>query len=94
MSSLTLSQSSRTPTTIKTMTRLTWLPVLDSHQWVVDALEKDLLETTQTPEELRAEAQRVRAEVPDGDAEIHKAFFVYATNLELVAAERQAAQAA
>ena len=76
------------------MTTLTWAPVLDSHQWVVDALEKNLLESTQTPAELRAEAQRVRAEVPDGDAEIHKAFFMYAANLELVAAEREAAQAA
>jgi hypothetical protein len=76
------------------MTTLTWAPVLDSHQWVVDALEKDLLETTQTPAELRAEGQRVRAEVPDGDAEIHKAFFMYVANLELVAAEREAAQAA
>jgi hypothetical protein len=73
---------------------LTWPTLLDSHQWLTTALEKDLLECNQTPEELRAEAQRVRAEVPDGDAEIHKAFFMYAANLELVAAERQAAQAA
>jgi len=57
-------------------------------------LEKQILESNQTPEELRAEAQRVRAEVPDGDAEIHKGMLMYATNLELVAAERQAAQAA
>ena len=76
------------------MTTLTWATVDEDHQWVLDALEKDLLETNQTPEELRAEAQRVRGEVPEGDGDIHKAFFMYAANLELVAAEREAAQAA
>jgi hypothetical protein len=59
-------------------------------QGLIDELEKDLLETNQTPEELMAEAQRVRAEVPQGDGEMHKAFFMYAANLELVAAEREA----
>ena len=76
------------------MTTLTWTAVDEDHQWVVEALEKELLETNQTPAELRAEAQRVRGEVPDGDADVHKALFTYAANLELVAAEREAAQAA
>jgi hypothetical protein len=73
---------------------MSWPTLTEDRQWLTTALEKDLLESNQTPDELREEARRVRAEVPDGDAEIHKAFFMYAANLELVAAERQAAQAA
>jgi len=73
------------------MKALTWATLNPEDQWVTAALEQELLESNQTPEELRAEAQRVRAEVPDGDAEIHKAFFMYAANLELVAAQRLAA---
>ena len=80
--------------TLKTMKALTWPTLTDDHQWLATALEKDLLECNQTPEELRAEAQRVRAEAQDTDIAIHKAFLMYAANLELVAAERQAAQAA
>jgi len=78
------------------MTTLTWAPVLDSHQWVVDALEKNLLESTQTPAELRAEARRVRTEAAQaqGNGGSGKAFLMYADNMELVAAEREAAQAA
>jgi hypothetical protein len=56
------------------MKALSW-PTLDpDHQWLTAALEKDMLESNQTPEELRAEAERVRGEVPDGDADLHKGF--------------------
>jgi hypothetical protein len=75
------------------MTTLTWAPVLDSHHWVVAALEKDLLETTHTPAELRADAERVRTEAAQAQANggSGEAFLMYAANVELVAVERLAA---
>ncbi|MFI4992653.1 MAG: hypothetical protein ACHQCH_03415 [Solirubrobacterales bacterium] len=66
----------------------------DDHQWLTAALEKDLLESNQTPEELQAEARRVRGEAQGTDIAIREALLMYAANLESVAAERQAAQAA
>lgn len=64
-------------------------------QWVIDALEKDLLETNETPEELRAEAQRVRTEAAQAEWPMSRdGLSMYAANFELVAAERQAAEAA
>jgi len=78
------------------MTTLTWPPVLDTHRWVVAALEKNLLETTQTAAELRAEAQRVRGEAAQAQRNggSGKALLMYADNVELVAAERKGAHAA
>jgi hypothetical protein len=70
---------------------MTWPTLTDDHQWLTAALEKDLLETNQTPEELRAEARRVRTEAQDTDIAIRDAFLMFAANLELVAAQRLAA---
>jgi hypothetical protein len=56
------------------MKALSW-PTLDpDHQWLTAALEKDMLESNQTPEELRAEAERVRGEVPTGTQISTRAF--------------------
>jgi hypothetical protein len=76
------------------MTSLTWPTLEPDHQWVTAALEKEMLESSQTPEELRAEAQRIRAEAQKREIVDRKPMLMYAANLELVAAERQAAQAA
>ncbi len=74
------------------MQALTWPTLLDSHQWLTGALEKDLLETNQTSEELRAEAQRVRTEADQTDIDvIRDGLLMLAQNFELVAAERLAA---
>lgn len=75
------------------MTAMTWPRLTDDRQWLTAALEKELLETDQTPEELTAEAQMVRGwaaevEANGGDA---KAFLMMAANIELVAAQRLAA---
>ncbi len=71
------------------MTTLTW-PTLDpDHQWLTAALEKDLLESDQTPEELLAEARRVRAEAAQREFKASsQALLMMATNYEIVAAER------
>jgi hypothetical protein len=74
------------------MKALTWPRLDDDHQWLTAALEKDLLETNQTPEELRAEARRVRAEAEQADMDcIREALLTMAANYEIVAAERLAA---
>ncbi len=73
------------------MKALSWPTLNDDHQWLTAALEKQILESNQTPEELREEARRVRAEAQDTDIAIREAFLMFAANLELVAAERLAA---
>lgn len=71
---------------------LTWPTLDEDHQWLTAALEKDLLESNQTPEELRAEAQRVRAEAEQADVEVvREALLTLAANFESVAADRLAA---
>jgi hypothetical protein len=74
------------------MKLLTW-PALDpDHEWLTAALEKGMLESNQTPEELRAEAQRVRAEAEEADMDvIREALLTVAANFESVAVGRLAA---
>jgi len=78
--------------TIRLMKLLTW-PTLDpDHQWLTAALEKSMLESNQTPEELRAEAQRVRTEAEHADMDvIREALLTVAANFESVAVGRLAA---
>ena len=74
------------------MTRLKWATAIDGHEWVTEALEKDLLEGNDTPEELMAEAQRLRAMAAETDIEAYRrADLMAAANYEIVAAERLAA---
>lgn len=74
------------------MKALTWLTLDDDHQWLTAALEKQLLESNQTPEELQAEAQRLRAEAEQTDiAPYREVCLTMAANYEIVAAERLAA---
>ncbi|MGH2902858.1 MAG: hypothetical protein ACRDK7_04645 [Solirubrobacteraceae bacterium] len=74
------------------MKALTWLTLNPGDQWLTEALEKDLLESNQTPEELRAEARRLRAEAEETDIKPYReACLTMAANYETVAAERLAA---
>ena len=78
--------------TLETMTTLTWPTLNPQDQWLIDGLEKDLLETNQTPEELRAEARSVRAEAEQTDIKAYREVcLTMAANYELIAAERLAA---
>jgi hypothetical protein len=74
------------------MKALTWPTLNPQDQWLIDGLEKDLLETNQTPEELMAEAQRLRDQAAETDIKAYReADLALAANYELVAAERLAA---
>ena len=74
------------------MTRLTWPTVNPGDEWLTEALEKELLESNQTPAELRAEAARLRAQAAETDIKAYReADLMAAANYELVAAERLAA---
>jgi hypothetical protein len=71
---------------------MTWPTLIDGHQWVTEALEKELLESNQTPEELMAEARRLRAQAAETDIKAYReADLMAAANFELVAAQRLAA---
>ena len=71
------------------MKALTWPMLDDDHQWLTAALEQQMLESNQTPEELQAEARRVRAEAEQADMNvIREGLLTLATNFELVAADR------
>jgi hypothetical protein len=74
------------------MKAMTWPRLDDDHQWLTAALEKQILESNQTPEELRAEAVRLRGEAEQRDIKAcREALLTLAANFELVAAERLAA---
>lgn len=74
------------------MTAMTWPTLNPGDQRITDRLEQQILESNQSPEELRAEAQRVRAEAAQREFPASReALLMYAANLELVAAERLAA---
>ncbi|MFI4978165.1 MAG: hypothetical protein ACHQC8_05780 [Solirubrobacterales bacterium] len=74
------------------MKALTWLTLNPEDQWLTAALEQELLESNQTPEELRAEARRLRAEAEQTDIKpFREVCLTMAANYELVAAERLAA---
>lgn len=74
------------------MKALTWPTLNDDHQWLTAALEKEMLESNQTPEELRAEAKRLRAEAEQTDIKAYRdACLSMASNYELVATDRLAA---
>jgi hypothetical protein len=71
---------------------LSWPRLDDDHQWLTGALEQDMLASSQTPEELQAEARRVRAEAQETDIKVvREGLLTLAANFELVAAERLAA---
>jgi hypothetical protein len=74
------------------MTTLTWPTLNPEDQWLIDGLEKAILESNQTPEEMRAEAARIRAEAAQREFKASReALLMAAANYELVAAQRLAA---
>jgi hypothetical protein len=78
--------------TLEPMLRLTWSKVNPASQWIVEGLEKDLLDSNETPEELMVEAARLRAQAAETDIKAYReADLMAAANFELVAAERLAA---
>jgi hypothetical protein len=78
--------------TLMVMKAMTWPTLKPEDQWLTTALEKQLLESNQTAEELRAEARRLRAEAAQRELKASRdALLAAAANYELVAAERLAA---
>jgi hypothetical protein len=74
------------------MKAMAWPTLDDDHQWLTAALERQILESNQTPEELRAEARRLRAQAAETDIKAcREADLMAAANFELVAAQRLAA---
>ena len=77
--------------TLRIMKAMTWPTLNPQDQWLIEGLEKELLESTQTGEELMAEAQRLRAQAAETDIKAYReADLMAAANYELVAAERLA----
>jgi len=71
------------------MKALTWPTLNDGDQWLTAAMEQAMRESNQTPEELRAQARKLRAEAAETDVKgIREACLTMAANYELVAAER------
>jgi hypothetical protein len=71
------------------MKALTWPTLNPEDQWLAAAMEKRMRESTQTPEELRARARKLRAEAAETDIKgFRKACLTMAANYELVATER------
>jgi len=71
---------------------MSWPTLDDDHQWLTAALERQMLESNQTPEELQAEAARIRGEAAEREFKASReALLTLAANYELVAAERLAA---
>jgi len=78
--------------TLRVMKVLTWPTLNPQDQWLIDGLEKSILESKQTPEEMRAEAARLRAEAEQREFKASReALLTLAANYETVAAERLAA---
>jgi hypothetical protein len=64
----------------------------EEDQWLTGAMEQQLRESTQTPEELRAQAQKLRAEAEQTDIKgIRDAALALAEHYEQAAADRLAA---
>ncbi len=71
---------------------MTWPRLTDNHRWLAGAMEKRIRESNQTPEELTAEARRLRAQAAQTDIKAYReADLALAANYELLAAERLAA---
>ena len=78
--------------TLRVMKALTWPTLKPEDQWLTTALKKQLLESKQTAEQMRAEARRLRAEAAQREFKAGRdALLAAAANYELVAAERLAA---
>ena len=64
----------------------------EEDQWLTTAMENRIRESNQTPEELRARAQELRAEAEQTDIKgIHDACLALAAHYEQAAADRLAA---
>ncbi len=74
------------------MKGLTWPTLNPQDQWLIDGFEKSILESKQTPEEMRAEAARLRGEAEQRESNASReALLTLAANYETVVAERLAA---
>jgi hypothetical protein len=74
------------------MAAQSWPVLHEEDQWLTGAMEQQLRESTQTPEELRAQAQELRAEAEQTDIKgIRDAALALAAHYEQAAADRLAA---
>ena len=75
------------------MKALTWPTLKPEDQWLIDGLEEPILESKkQTPEEMRAEAARLRGEAEQREFKASReVLLTLAANYETVVAERLAA---
>jgi hypothetical protein len=66
-----------------------WPVLRDEDRWLADAMERRLLESTQSPEEMRARARELRAEAEQSDVKgIRDAKLALAERYEQAAATR------
>jgi hypothetical protein len=69
-----------------------WPQLHEEDQWLTDAMEQQLRESTQTPDELRTQARELRAEAEQTDIKgIRDAALALAAHYEQAAADRLAA---
>ncbi len=69
-----------------------WPTLPDQDQWLTDAMERRLRESTQSPEQLRARASELRAEAEQGEVQgIRDAALALAERYEQTASARLSA---
>jgi hypothetical protein len=69
-----------------------WPVLHEEDQWLTSAMEQQLRESTQTPEELRTQARKLRAEAEQTDIKgIRDAALALAAHYEQAATDRLAA---
>jgi hypothetical protein len=69
-----------------------WPALRDEDQWLADAMERRLRDSTQSPEEMRARARELRVEAEQGDVRgVCDAKLALAERYEQAAATRLAA---
>jgi hypothetical protein len=74
------------------MAALSWPTLNEEDQWLIGAMEQQLRESTQTPQELRTQARELRAEAEQTDIKgIRDACLALAAHYEQAAADRLAA---
>jgi hypothetical protein len=74
------------------MATQSWPVLHEEDRWLTGAMERQLRESTQTPEELRTQARKLRAETEQTDIEgIRDAALTLAAHYEQAAADRLAA---
>jgi hypothetical protein len=71
------------------MAALSWPQLREEDQWLTDAMDRQLRESTQSPEEMRARACELRAQAEQTDIKgIRDACLALAAHYEQAAADR------